>query len=112
MKQIKQFRYYHTKASNNYPNAEVTQANIVSGNIFAGHGDITHLGIQAIPGTKFYLNNSYDHPIIIGFTGIYELQLNSLGTIYAIKFDLTNLNELYTSDDQRILIDIIYEGGK
>ena len=112
MKQIKQFRYYHKDTTKNYPSTEVTEANIVSGNIFGGHGDITHLGIQAIPGTIFYLNNSYDRPIVIGFTGIYELQLNNLGTIYAIKFDLKNLNELYTDKTNSIFIDIVYEGGK
>lgn len=112
MKQIKQFRYYHKDSSKNYPASEVTEATMTSGNIFAGHGDISHLGIQAKPGTKFYLNNSYDRPIIVGFTGIYELQLNELGTIYAIKFDKANLDQLYTTTVNCIFIDIIYEGSK
>jgi hypothetical protein len=63
---------------------------LTAGNIFAGHGDITHLGIQAAPGTIFYLNDS-PLPITIGFTGIYELELEGLGHIYRIKFDATTL---------------------
>jgi hypothetical protein len=35
---------------------------------------IVQLGIQSVPGTKFYLNGS-NNPIIIGNTGIYELDL-------------------------------------
>lgn len=110
MKQIKQFRYYPSNPANNYPE-EVTFASIVSGNIFQSHGDISHLGIQGKPGTIFYLNGSFDKPISIGFTGIYELQLNGLGTIYSIKFDANTLESLYEGNDC-ILIDIVYEGSK
>jgi hypothetical protein len=64
-----------------------------------------------VPGTKFYLNNS-PHPIIIGFTGIYEIEFADAGRIYAIRFDKTTLDALYTtSDENRLLIDIVYEGG-
>jgi hypothetical protein len=84
---------------------------LVGGNIFAQHTGITHLGIQALPGTKFYLNNS-TFPITIGFTGIYELEMGTNGYIYSIRFDATSLAR-YTggAESDRILIDIIYEGG-
>jgi hypothetical protein len=36
---------------------------------------IVHLGIQTLPGTKVYLNSNMDAPVIIGATGIYELDL-------------------------------------
>ena len=39
------------------------------------YSPIIHLGIQTLPGTKIYLNGFYDAPIIIGATGIYELDL-------------------------------------
>lgn len=112
MKQIKQFRYYNSASSSNYPVLENYYGALTAGNIFAGHGDITHLGIQALPGTTFYLNNS-PLPIIVGFTGIYELELQGLGHIYSIKFDANSLQTLYEGSGKtgRILIDIVYEGS-
>ena len=112
MKQIKQFRYYNSTSANNYPELQNYYGALVAGNIFAGHGDITHVGIQARPGTKFYLNNS-SFPITIGATGIYELSLDGLGHIHAIKFDATILQSYDSpTNTDRILIDIVYEGGK
>ena len=69
------------------------------------------MGIQGVPGTKFYLNGA-PYPITIGFTGIYELDLNGQGYIHSIRFDKTTLEEYYTADiNTRLLIDIVYEGG-
>jgi hypothetical protein len=85
---------------------------LVAGNIFEDCGFITHLGIQAKPGTKFYLNNS-DFPITVGFTGIYELELEKYGHIYAIRFDRSSIDKYDNAGNtDRLLIDIIYEGGK
>lgn len=113
MKQIKQFRYYDANNSQNYPSdfGAKYYGMLTAGNIFDGHGDISHLGIQAMPGTKFYLNDS-PLPIMIGSTGIYELELEGLGHIYKIKFDANSL-DLYegVTNTNRILIDIVYEGS-
>lgn len=114
MKQIKQFRYYGSKEAagqQNYPNISNYYGVLTKGNLFASHGGISHLGIQAIPGTKFYLNNSI-FPIMIGSTGIYELETGGLGNIFAIRFDPTTL-AWYDVDgtSNRILIDIVFEGG-
>jgi hypothetical protein len=49
------------------------------------------LGIQAMPGTLFYLNNS-KHAISVGTTGIYELNLEGLGQIFSIQFNRDSLN--------------------
>jgi hypothetical protein len=51
---------------------------------------ISQLSIQALPGTKFYLNNSYD-PIVIGYTGIYEITINNLAEITSLKFDYESI---------------------
>lgn len=112
MKQIKQFRYCNSTSEDNYPTYTSYYGKLTKGNIFADNGYITHLGIQAKPGTKFYLNNSH-LPITIGFTGIYELQLENYGRIYAIRFDEESILEYDKADNtDRLLIDIIYEGGK
>lgn len=114
MKQIKQFRYYGSNenaSKQNYPALSNYYGILSRGNLFASHGGISHLGIQAKPGTKFYLNNS-SFPITIGFTGIYELEIDNLGSIYAIRFDPETLSWYDVEGSvNRILIDIVYEGG-
>lgn len=113
MKQIKQFRYYYSGSTKNYPaNFQNYYNKLINGNIFEKTGIISHLGIQGVPGTKFYLNNS-SFPIVIGSTGIYELDLGVVGQIHSIKFDANTLNAYYTSTSQtRLLIDIVYDGGQ
>lgn len=112
MKQIKQFRYYHSTSDNNYPTGYSSYSGmLVNGNIFDNLGPISHIGIQGVPGTKFYLNES-QYPIEIGYTGIYELDLGGYGHIYAIRFDKTDLQTKYTNTNSaRLFIDIVYEGG-
>lgn len=105
---VKQFRYYgEDSASKNYP-AETTYATLAAGNIFQNYGAVIQLGVQARQGCKFYVNNS-PNPIMIGVTGIYELDLEGLGSISSIRFDRTDLNA--ASETNPIMIDIIYEGG-
>ena len=107
-KQIAQFRYYGAnKEGRNYP-SDISRANLASGSIFSGHLPIVQLGIQALPGTKFYLNNSLD-PIIIGATGIYELDIEGLSTITKIAFDAKSISVIEQNDGAYLLVDIMYE---
>ena len=111
MKCIKQFRYYGQNSDKNYPN-NMTYNNLVHSNIFKGYGSITQMGVQARPGTVMYLNNEQRYPIIIGETGIYEIDLQGYGQIYAIRFDGKSLADYDTlGSTGRLLIDIIYEGS-
>lgn len=110
MKQIKQFKYYNSLSSKNYPALSNYYGTLCNGNLFAAHSGISHIGIQAIPGTKFYLNDSI-YPITVGFTGIYELELAGLSRIYSIRFDKNSLAEYENNENNCILIDIMYEGG-
>lgn len=83
-------------------------------NVLRGYGPVSHLGIQGAPGVKFYLNNS-DEPITIGATGIYELNLEGIGHISALRFDMDVLGDLYDLERSllsRVIVDIIYEGVK
>jgi hypothetical protein len=61
-----------------------------------------------LPGTKFYLNNSHT-PIIIGYTGIYELSMNDLAEITSLKIDYESLQRINTNTETVLLIDIIYD---
>lgn len=83
-------------------------------NVLREYGPVSHLGIQGVPGVTFYLNNG-EEPITLGATGIYELNLEGIGHITALRFDMDVLKNLYDSEDSllnRVIVDIIYEGVK
>ena len=117
-KKIKQFRYYGEGNDQNQPtqialnNAPhtVTYVDYLNGNVFASYYPIVQLGIQSLPGTKFYLNNSLE-PIIIGYTGIYELDLEGSIEITKITFDAYSLKLINDLNDGILLVDVIYEDG-
>lgn len=107
---VKQFRYYGENSNLNYP-SEVSYAALATGNIFKNTPGITQLGIQADPDLKFYVNNGTD-PIYVGATGIYEIDLEGLGTISSIRIDRDSLRAIdYSSKKNSLMIDIIYEGA-
>ena len=109
MKRVMQFRYYGVDNDANYPNySGVNYLNkLLSGNLFDNYDSISQLGIQGPPGVIFYLNNG-SNPIMIGKTGIYELDLKGIGRIFSIQFDSKTLSKDF---DGRLIIDIVYEGG-
>lgn len=102
---IMQFRYYGEKVSNNQP-SNISASNLASGHIFSGYLPITQLGIQTLPGTKFYLNNSI-YPVVIGSTGIYELDLKGATQITEIHFDKRSLNLINENNNAYLIVDII-----
>lgn len=108
-KQVKQFRYYKEGHSENYPSPlTMTSLNLQTGKVFADYMPISQLSIQALPGTKFYLNNSHDQ-IVIGYTGIYQLTMNDLAEITSLKFDVKSIEDLNKNEETVLLIDILYE---
>lgn len=112
MKQIYQYRYYGNDNDKNQP-SDIAESTLISGSIFTSKLPILQLGIQSLPGTKFYLNNSLE-PIIIGSTGIYELDLQDEATISALRFDRDTVNKINTGkiNDYCLLVDIVYEDGE
>jgi hypothetical protein len=113
-KKVKQYRYYNepsgTGLSTNQPtNAE--RSSFVSGSVFGDNFPVLQLGIQALPGTKFYLNDGVD-PIIIGSTGIYELDLNEQTEISAISFDANSMKLIAENNNAYLIVDIIYDNGE
>lgn len=110
MKRIAQFRYYgRNRAGENYG---TSYDELTRGNIFEQYGNISQMGIQAPRGTKFFLNNGNQYPIIIGDTGIYEIDLQDHGHIYAIEFEKASIDVFDKEGSTgRLLIDIIYEGA-
>lgn len=78
-------------------------------NIFQPYAPILHLGIQSIPGLKFYLNDNFFAPLYVNNSGIFEIDLtNTFGLIGSISFDNENLEK--TLQLGYLIIDILYEG--
>ena len=74
-------------------------------------GAITQLGIQTLPGTKFYLNNS-NESIVVNNTGIFELDLEDQVQITALRFYYDSLRLIseanLVKDNNTALLDIIH----
>jgi hypothetical protein len=107
---IKQYRFYNTSDSRNQPVADKYDQ-YVNGTVFTY--PILQLGIQALPGTKFYLNTSLD-PIIIGSTGIYELDLDNQMEITSLTFDKASMAEIDRFDGANgyLIVDTLYDDGR
>lgn len=106
---VKQFRYYGKGNSNNTNNTDISS--LSKGKVFFDDVDaqsIVQLGIQTIPGTKFYLNDGVE-PILVGTTGIYELDISGLADITSLKFDYTSLTNIQDLDGAYLIVDAIYE---
>lgn len=70
---------------------------------------IQQLGIQALPGTKFYINGS-NSPVLVGFSGLFNLDLTDQGEITELRFDLNSLKYIKNTNSI-LIIDIAYTGG-
>ena len=108
-KQIKQFRYYGDNHVKNQP-ATISAENIASGSIFFEGNliSITQLGIQTIPGVMVYINSPVE-PVIIGSTGIYELNLENMSEISTLSFDPDSFKLIKdASNSAYLVIDAIY----
>ena len=125
MKQIRQFRYYDEDSPKNQPQlSEITSEKLtedqkeitlkcqyVSGAVFANYMPVIQLGIQGLPGTKFYLNGA-NQPVIIGMTGIYELDLDGLSEIDSLSFDYDSMTLIEDNENAYLIVDIIWDDGE
>jgi len=107
VKKIKQLRYYNDSSDKNNPPG-LTKKELVTGRAFDRYLPIVQLGIQALPGTKFYINDAMNS-IIVGYTGIYELDSNLVYSIRRLSFDSTSMNLIDDNDNGYLLVDMIYE---
>ena len=103
-RKIYQFRYY----ANGSGQTNVTAGELTGGNLFAKYAPVVQLGIQSLPGTKFYLNGNSTNPIIIGSTGIYEIDVSNDAAITAMSFDSSSIKTINDSGTGYLIIDIIY----
>ena len=108
-KHIMQFRYYNDEQGNNNQPEDLNAESLNKGTIFAKYLPFTQLGIQALPGTRFFLNDNIEGPVIIGSTGIYELELEGISKISNLKFDSKSLKLIADNPNAFLIIDVIYE---
>lgn len=114
IREVYQFRYYGEGSDKNYHPKDplnysrINAENLKSGNAFEEYMPVRQLGVQSIPGTKFYLNDSIS-PIVIGSTGIYEIELNSLVEIKRLSFDPKSIEAVQQSPTFFIIVDILCE---
>lgn len=121
---VKQFRFYDEKSSvsnKNQPSSiEIDNTSVpvgidhyVGGTVFKPSNNescypVLQLGVQALPGTKFYLNGAVE-PIIVGQTGIYELELDKGVQITEIRIDRRSLELINNNANASLLIDVLYD---
>lgn len=97
-KKIGQVRYFQGGTSN------TTLNKLVSGEAFKY--PIVQLGVQALPGTCLSINNS-ETPLIIGATGIYELDIDGMATITSLCFFRQSVADL--PPEASIIVDYVYD---
>ena len=109
---VKQYRYYNDLDTQRNQPSNVTKDKFISGLVFESPScfPILQLGIQALPGTKFYLNSSID-PVTVGFTGIYELDLDNEVEIIKLTFNPTSMNEIEANSNGYLIVDVLYDDG-
>lgn len=114
---VYQFRYYGVMDdSNNFPQYPATWAKTDSFDLLSGRGSAVKLGIQTLPGVKFYISdNAVSRGIIIDHTGVFELDLReTTTTIGSLYFDPASLARIDEVDNASIIVDVLCnspEGG-
>ena len=113
---LKQYRYYGKDIAGSEP--RVTHEGLVTGATFLADNDpylsIISLGIQTVPGVKFRVNeptgNSMtSNGIVVGNTGIYELNMTEGYEITNLRFDEKSLELIGGSNGNTyLIIDIVY----
>lgn len=107
---IIQIRYYENDGAKNYPSVEDLYNGLLTGSLFDKYTPIHQLGIQGLPGTEFYLNNALT-PIVIGSTGIYELDLFDYGIdITQLNFTAKSLDSINDNPNAYLIVDLVYGG--
>lgn len=103
---FKQFRYFGKNSNLN----NITQAQLINGTVFGS--SVIQLGIRTLPGVKFYLNEGLD-PVIVGYTGVFELDFpSSGGSISSIRFDANSIDFIDNNiNGGYIIIDALGRGG-
>ena len=115
-KKIAQFRYFGRDAAadknKNYTPtgepAEGWEKGFITGSIFDGYTPIYQLGIQALPGIKFRINQGRNY-MVMGSSGIYDLDLVNGAKIMSLCFDPDSIERIAENPTSYLLVDILYD---
>lgn len=109
---VKQYRFYNEYDETRNQPSYINMENLINGKVFESPScyPILQLGIQALPGTAFYLNSSID-PVIVGFTGIYELDLENQAEIVKLTFNKKSIETINTNANGYLIVDVLYDDG-
>lgn len=109
---VKQYRFYNDNDETRNQPSYINRENLINGKVFDSPScyPILQLGIQALPGTAFYLNSSID-PVVVGFTGIYELDLDNQAEIVKLTFNKTSIDTIATNANGYLIVDVLYDDG-
>lgn len=106
-KKILQFRYKDDSNTDyNFP-ADIKKESITSGEIFHSVMPVSQLGIQALPGTKFYLNGAVN-PIVMGVSGIYDLDIKNGARVTDLRFSKQSIDRIANSIGGYLIVDVLY----
>ena len=106
---FKQIIFNNNTSTHNQP-VGLTAESVINGAIFSGYMPIVQLGVRGLPGTKFYINGNHN-PVVIGFTGLFEIDLTNKGTINSLTFDESSIAEIQRNDSAYLVVDMAYAGG-
>lgn len=113
-KKVLQFRYYGDDSDKNFPLSATWDSFIRdenNGNIFnSGNYNvipISQLGIQSLPGTKFYLNGAVN-PIVIGVSGIYDLDIRNGARVTELCFSRQSMERIKNEINGYLIVDVLY----
>lgn len=110
---VYQFRYYGAENPKNYPVGRswigTAQDGTYFKDILEDYGAAIKIGIQTLPGVRFFISNSnLTDPIIIDHTGVYELDLrNTTTTISNLYFDPVSLARIDEIDNASLIVDVL-----
>ena len=106
MVRMAQFRYYKENNANNFPDSSYTF--FCTEASFSNYKPIHQFGIQTLPGTKIYLNQSHN-PIIIGSTGIFEIDCdNTTAILNSFRIAEESMITIRDNPGGYLIIDIVY----
>jgi hypothetical protein len=112
---IVEFRFYADGNKNNYPQdpgiwTYALRDDITDDkkNLLSNYDGAKKIGIQGLPGTIFYLDDSTPNGIMIDHTGIYELDLrDTTVTIHSLYFDGKSLATISQTDNASLIVDAL-----
>jgi len=109
---LRQYRYYGEKNSGeNYPK-DINKEALVEGSFLDDSGlYILQLGIQGLPGTKFYVNDNL-FPIILDASGVFTLEAKNGARISKkISFEEKSIDKIdqIKNDFAYLIIDVLTE---